>query len=184
LPPTLHLSTRLGLSALVLLLGLLSACGPGDPADTALFPDVSEAKAAPSPAAPEGSTASDIGSGSVWYDGVQHDGFLGSCELSRLNGREEMGDLANLEGIRISVAIDNVKSSPAMEMNFTVSSNLEFRIVRGAERLKGTVSQLAYESALSPKGTSQAIARVAFTGETTDGVPVVGRVVCEIQNKF
>jgi len=69
-------------------------------------------------------------------------------------------------------------------MNFVAYSNLDFSMVRGADRLRGTVSQLAYDSALSPKGTSQAVARVAFKGKTSDGVPVVARVVCEIQNKF
>ena len=184
MPRIRHSPARKGLSALVLLLVFVPACGPNDAADTPPPPDVAVAKAAPGSAAPEGTTAADIGRGSVWYDGVQTDDFRGDCELSRLNGREEMGDLANLEGVRLSVGIDNVKSSPAMEMNFVAYSNLEFTMVRGAERLRGTISGLAYESALSPKGTSQAIAKVAFTGETSDEVPVVARVWCEIQNKF
>jgi hypothetical protein len=169
---------------LALLLAFVPACGRDDAADVPPTLEATATNAAPAAAAPEGLAGAEIGHGSVWYDGVQHDDFLGDCQLSRLNGREEMGDLANLEGVRISVGIDNVASSPAMEMNFVVYSSLDFTMVRGAERMRGTISQLAYESELSPKGTSQAIAKVAFTGATGDGVPVVARVWCEIQNKF
>lgn len=183
MPPVRH--QRLARSPLFLLV-LVLACGAGDASEGATPAD-GAATEAPTPVATattDGYTAADIGQGTVSLDGVVHDAFLGSCELSRMNGREDVGDLANLEGIKFVVAIDNVKSGGSPEVNFVGYPSLQFTVANGPDRLRGMLSTVAYESELTPKGTSQAVAMVAFTGATDEGVKVVARVVCEIQNKF
>ena len=174
------LPAALGVASLC---AVLLACAGGDDAGR----ESAEGAVPAAPAAPasEAVATAAEGTGSVSYDGVQYDDFRGNCELSRNSGREDMGDVADTVGLRPSVAIDNVASTPAVEMNFVIiSSALRFTMVRGAERVSGTVSQLGYDGPLTPKGTSQAVAPVVFTGQTTEGVPVVARIICEIQNRF
>jgi hypothetical protein len=184
--PTIHrlnpLPTAIRLASLC---GVLLACSPGEDSGGEMAEATTPAPAAAAEVTSDGLTAADEGKGTVTIDGVQHDDFRGSCELSRNYGKEDMGDLATMEGLKMMVAIDNVASTPAVEMNFVAYTNLDFTmVVQGQGRQRGTISQLAYESDLAPTGTSQAIAKVAFTGQTEAGVPVVARVVCEIQNQF
>ncbi len=169
---------------LVLLLTFSAACGSGEPADTPVPAEGAAATPAAAVTASDGYVAADKGQGSVSWDGVQHDNFRGDCQLSRMNGREEVGDLGNLDGVKLTVGIDNDDANTMPEMSFVAFSSLDFAVTRDGQRTRGTLRTIASESALTPKGASQAMAKVAFTGQTDEGVPVVARVVCEIQNKF
>lgn len=178
-------------TAAVVACGLLLACASGDESavpgaegDAESVADAPMADAAPT----EGAYApDDVGNGSVTYGGVQYDGFRGTCMISRRNGRDPLGDLADREGLRMIAGVDNTEADPANGRNFKVYSDSLFTTrgeAGGIER--GTLTQVAEQSARAPYGTSTSmyLALVSFTGATADGVPVEARLVCELQDQF
>ena len=141
----------------------------------------SDPEADPDESNGDGYAASDEGSGSVTVDGVENGGFLGECEISRGNGKEDVGDLST-EGIEIILAIDNVESNPTEEMNFVVTGSTNtFRAVGVGN---GSLESIEYVGAPSGLGDTTEIGLVAFSGTTDDGVDVSAEVVCVIQNAF
>lgn len=168
----------------------LTACGSDEPADS-VDAAVDAAVDAPAPVASAAvgeASAEALGSGSVSYDGVRYDNFTGNCEISRGNGREDVGDVST-RGLVVSAAVDNTKSSPELEMSFTALNDSSFtvnthRADGPAKRSRGVLSGMQYKSARTPRNSSQDIASVEFAGQTNDGVPVVALLVCEIQNAF
>ncbi len=129
-------------------------------------------------AAPAGAS----GTGVVRVDGVEYPDFVGDCSISRGLDPETyepvpVGDLSE-PGLIVVVGIDNVASAPAVEANFIMTSG------QGAFRMSGIggpgeIDTIAY---IDPPATvgSYELARVAFSGTTDDGVPVVAEVICEI----
>ncbi len=172
----------------IVLSASLIACSASDTGDRT--PDGGEVPpAAQEGIAPSGGYAeADIGSGEVTYGDGQTDKVLGSCEISRRFVQEDVGDIST-RGLVVSAAVDNTATKPEEQVSYTALNDSSFTLTRlrtgqAVNRIRGTLSRIAYESALTPRGTSQAIALVSFTGQGSDGVPVVAQIVCEIQNKF
>lgn len=168
---------------------VLSACGSsGSDTDDAVTPDsvsptsVASTTSEPSPAQGDGGfTAEDIGSGVVWVDGVEYPDFVGECAVHRgLNPEtyeaNPVGDISEPD-LSVLVAIDNVDSNPALEANFVITVEPNFRMA-GFD-VAGIIDSIAYVDPPTPFGSIE-LARVAFTGTTDTGTPVVAEVVCEI----
>ncbi len=178
--------------ALVLLTSLaivLSACGSaGSDTDDSDTPDaVSPTSVASSTSEPSpdqggsGLTAEENGSGLVRVDGVEYADFVGECAVHRGLDPETyeavpVGDLSEGD-LSVLVAIDNVASNPALEANFVITVEPNFRMA-GFD-VAGIIDSIAYIDPPTPFGSIE-LARVAFTGTTDTGIPVVAEVVCEI----
>ncbi len=153
-----------------------------DAADDAGDASVSPATEAAAPAQDDdGLTAEDNGSGLVRVDGIEYPDFLGECVVHRGLDPETylpvpVGDLSEPE-LSVVVGIDNVASAPAVEANFIMLIETNFRMA-GLD-IAGTIDSIAY---IDPPATfgSVDLALVSFTGTTDDGIPVVAEVVCEI----
>ena len=168
---------------------VLSACGSsGSDTDNSDTPDaasptsVVSSTSEPSPAQGDsGLTAEDNGSGLVWVDGVEYPDFVGECAVHRGLDPETyeavpVGDLSEPD-LSVLVAIDNVASNPAVEANFVITVEPNFRMA-GLD-VAGIIDSIAYVDPPTPFGSIE-LARVAFTGTTDTGIPVVAEVVCEI----
>lgn len=183
----LHVSHVGPLHALfALTIGLATACSTAEQSgESPALPDggaTAGEAAAPAAAA---YTATDEGTGTLWVDGVQFDGFRGQCMISRRNGAEELGELSNREGLSMIMGIDNVAANTGSEMNFKVYSDSVFTISRPPAREQpGTLTRVAREGQPSPKGKSTMLGLVSFTGTTATGEAIIAHVVCELQNKY
>jgi len=119
--------------------------------------------------------AIEVGFGTLTIDGVEHPGFEGQCEVSRANGAEPVGDVSTGE-LDTLVGMDNVASSPAQEMNFSVTFGTIFSIREtDAAPTKGTVDSIAYVG--EPSGNA---AVILFRGTTEDGRPIAAEVGCTL----
>ncbi len=189
-------------ASLTMLAGAAAGCGSSDDSADSAPVESDEGGAettdgdgeAPDTAAEQSGveySSDDLGTGAVTYDGTRDAGYQGSCEISRENGKQDVGDIA-APGLKAIVAIDNSAVEGATRQgNFTIlldttafSTTTEEDARNGTPPINGSITDIAYGSGLTPYGKTQAIALVTFTGETEDGVPVVAEVVCEIQNKF
>ncbi len=163
----------------------LAACSSSDD-DSSSSDDPTTTEASSSDPAPDsndsnGYSAEDSGSGTLTVDGTPIEGFEGECEISRDNGKEDVGDLS-LEGIEIILAIDNVESSPAEEMNYiVVGSTYTFRSGGNGD---GELSSIGYVGGRNSLSDTRDIGLVNFTGTTAEGVEVSAEVVCITQNMF
>lgn len=164
-----------------LTIGLATACGRAEKAESVATGSEVET---PSTAV-QSVSASDQGSGTLWVDGVQFDNFRGSCDISRRNGAEDLGELSNPEGLKMLVGIDNVDARSGDDMSFKVTSDsiMKFRSGLTPEQ-RGTITSVAFESQPTPKGKSTMLALVSFTGSTPSGTSVKAHIVCELQNKY
>jgi hypothetical protein len=162
---------------------VVAACGsPDTEADPA-----SEASESATPGAAVASATPELneGSGTLWVDGVQKDGFSGDCRISRRHGAEDLGSLEDRPGIKIMAALDNVEANTGTDMTFVVYSDSVFTFRDSVQRgATGTLTRVAFESEQVPKGTSTKLALVSFTGTTNTGKAIIAHIVCELQNKF
>ena len=165
----------------------LAACSSGDD-DSSSTDDPSTTEVSSDDPAPDsnesaagGYSAEEAGTGTLTVDGTRIDGFTGECEISRDNGREDVGELS-LDGIEIVLAIDNVDSSPAEEMNYiVVGSTYTFRSAGNGD---GNLSGIGYAGVRNSLSETRDIGLVNFTGTTAEGLEVSAEVVCITQNMF
>ncbi len=115
-----------------------------------------------------------VGSGTVTIDGVENTGFEGECEISRANGAEPVGDVSAGE-LDLVVAVDNVASGPAQEMNFVLTGSSGIFSVSTPDRSSGTIDGIAYVGE-----PSESAAVVEFSGTTDDGRAVVAQLGCSL----
>ncbi len=171
-----HRSALLALSV-----GLATACGRAENTESAATGRDVETP----PTASQSFSAGDPGNGTLWVDGVQADNFRGSCDISRRNGAEDLGELSNPEGLKMLAGIDNVDASSGDDMSFKVTSDSVLKFRRGlTPEQRGTITRVALESEPTPKGESTMLALVSFTGATLSGTSVKAHIVCELQNKY
>ena len=124
------------------------------------------------------STSAEVGTGVLRIDGTEYDGFVGDCEISREAGAEDVGDLSN-SGLEVIVAIDNVESQPAEELNFVMIDETSFRVLNAP----GTIESISETGARTTSGSSDVVTAV-FAGPLDDGRAVEAEVVCSLQNAF
>lgn len=126
-----------------------------------------------------GAAPDDVGSGVVRIDGVENGGFVGDCEMTRNFGADDVGDLSSSEGLSVIVAVDNVESQPAEELNFVMINDENFRVVN----VPGTVESITESGARTSSGSRDYVT-IVFAGTLEDGRAVEAELLCELQNKF
>lgn len=184
--------------ALVALAGL-TACSPaaetepaaGEPTSASEFDeDVPDADGGDDGTGGAGAhTSDDVGTATVFVDGVEFPDFTGDCEISRQNGKEDVGDL-NEGDIVLVVGIDNVAAHEDSAMNYIAinEESFTFRDHAGVTGVagpsaKGTIETL---TELGPRAAdgSRDIVQVRLGGVLEDGTTLDADVVCELQNAF
>ena len=125
----------------------------------------------------------------MFVDGVEFPDFTGDCEISRQNGKEDVGDL-NEGDIVLVVGIDNVAAHEDSAMNYIAinEESFTFRDHAGVTGVagpsaKGTIETL---TELGPRAAdgSRDIVQVRLGGVLEDGTTLDADVVCELQNAF
>ncbi|WP_430869168.1 hypothetical protein [Demequina aurantiaca] len=144
-----------------------------------------------SPDAPDAGayTSDDVGNGTLHVDGVEFPDFTGDCEISRQNGKEDVGDLNEGDIVTI-IAIDNVKAHEDSSMNYVALNEESFRFSDpmgaagvGGPTARGEITSLTELGPRTADG-SRDIVEVRFAGALEDGTTVDADVVCELQNAF
>lgn len=162
-------------------IGFATGCGRAKKAESVK----TEGEAETPSAAVQSLGASEPGSGTLWVDDVQYDNFRGSCDISRRNGAEDIGELSNPDGLKMLVGIDNVDAKSGDDMSFMVTSDSTLKFRRSlTQEQRGTITRVALERQPTPKGKSSMLALVSFTGSTASGTSVKAHIVCELQNKY
>lgn len=129
--------------------------------------------------ADDGESASvEVGTGVLRIDGTEYDGFVGDCDISRDFGGEDVGDLSE-PGLEVIVAIDNVESQPAEELNFVMINEESFKVFNAP----GTIESISESGTRTTSGSSDVVT-VVFAGPLDDGRAVEAEVVCSLQNAF
>ncbi|MBH0009561.1 hypothetical protein ESZ53_01565 [Salinibacterium sp. UTAS2018] len=189
---------RVRVAAVVLAItATLAACSTStddDLTDTGTTDDSSTAEetagdeAAPDEPAAGGLTSDDVGNATVIVNGVEFPDFTGDCEISRLGGKEDVGDLS-MPGIFTIVGIDNVKAHEDEAMNFVAINESQFRFndlvgAAGVETpARGDIASLTELGSRTADG-SRDLVEVRFAGTFEDGTPIEVDIVCELQNAF
>lgn len=134
-------------------------------------------------------TSDDVGNATLFVDGVEYPDFTGDCEISRQNGKEDVGDL-NEGDIVLIIGIDNVAAHEDSAMNYVAldEDGFTFRDLAGAAGVAeasadGTIDTLTELGPRSADG-SRDIVLVRLAGVLDDGTALDADVVCELQNAF
>lgn len=197
MPSSLLWARKARIAALVLAVSAtLAACSPAAdaPADSSTTEEstttdetTGDEETSEEPAA-GGLSSDDVGNVTLRINGVEFADFTGNCEISRLAGKEDVGDL-NEGDISAIIAVDNVKAHEDMLMNYIATSEERFRF-RDQEAAagvgssaKGTISTLTELGPRTADG-SRDIVEVRFAGAFEDGTAIEADVVCELQNAF
>jgi hypothetical protein len=134
-------------------------------------------------------TSDDVGSATLHVDGVEFPDFVGDCEISRQNGKEDVGDLNDGDIVTI-IAIDNVAAHEESSMNYVAlnEESFTFRDPLGAAGVGGPSAkgEITAITELGPRSAdgSRDIVQVRFAGVLEDGTTVDADIVCELQNAF
>ncbi len=136
-----------------------------------------------------GFTSDDVGNATLRVDGVEFPDFTGDCEISRENGKFDVGDLNDGDIVTI-IGIDNVKAHEDEAMNYVAlnEESFTFRDLTGAAGVsgpsaKGVITSLPELGPRTPDG-SRDIVEVRFAGMLDAGTTLDANVVCELQNAF
>lgn len=134
-------------------------------------------------------TSDDVGNATLHVDGVEFPDFTGGCEISRQNGKEDVGDLSEGDIVTI-IGIDNVQAHEDIAMNYVAldDETFMFRDLVGASGLeepsaKGQITSLTELGPRTADG-SRDIVEVRFAGVLEGGTTLDADVVCELQNAF
>ncbi|GAA3622904.1 hypothetical protein GCM10022200_01360 [Microbacterium awajiense] len=134
-------------------------------------------------------TSDDVGNATLFVDGVEFPDFTGDCEISRQNGKEDVGDL-NEGDIVLVVGIDNIAAHEDSAMNYVAlnEETFTFRDLAGAAGVGGSSADGIIDTLteLGPRSAdgSRDIVLVRLAGFLDDGTAVDADVVCELQNAF
>lgn len=182
-------------AVVVAIVAALAACSPSgddEPASSGTQPAAAEGEntGEENTGTPDtgGYTSDDVGNGTLRVNGVEFPDFTGDCEISRENGKQDVGDL-NVGDIVAIIGIDNVTAHEDMAMNYTAlnEERFTFRDSVGAagvgDSAKGDITTLTELGPRTADG-SRDIVEVRFAGVLDDGTTVDADVVCELQNTF
>gem|GEM_PF-1015079 len=183
-------------AVVVVLASTLAACSPAtesEPGDSGAQPattadeSTGDEGTSDAPAA-GGFTSDDVGNATLRIDGVEFPDFAGDCEISRGNGKEDVGDL-NTGDIVTIIAIDNVTAHEDQSMNYIAlnEESFRFRDLTGAAGVgNNAAGDITTLKELGPRTAdgSRDIVEVRFAGTFEDGTAIEADVVCELQNAF
>lgn len=131
----------------------------------------------------------DVGTATLYVNGVEFPDFEGDCEISRQNGKEDVGDLNDGDIVTI-IGIDNVKAHEDSAINYVALNEERFTLRDplgaagvGGPSAKGEITTLTELGPRTAEG-SRDIVEVRFAGLLDDGTTVDADVVCELQNAF
>jgi hypothetical protein len=125
MPASLLWARKARVAAMVLAISAtLAACSPAadNPADSATTEESTTTdentgdEGTPDEPAAAGYTSNDVGKATLAVSGVEFPDFVGDCEISRGNGKEDVGDLNEGDIVTI-IGIDNVKAHEDSAMN-------------------------------------------------------------------